>query len=225
MKQGQDEMKQGQDEMNQGQDEMNQGQDEMNQGQERMEQEMKKRQERMEQERKSGKEELKKDIVSVKEEFSNIIQEKINAIEDKVASFENKVISVETKVLKMEESIDKVREDIGKEFEQKFGKETECLEKEISHEHKESKVIFTPSLATIKLSTFDEKTSWQVYKTQFTMVAEANGWNPQAKAFHLASSLRGDAADILETLTEEQRHDFHALSSALELRFGEKCTK
>ncbi|KAF8770190.1 hypothetical protein HNY73_017752 [Argiope bruennichi] len=159
-------------------------------------------------EMKSGQEELKKDIVSVKEEFSNIIQEKMNATEDKVASFENKV-----------------REDIGKEFEQKFGKEIESLKKQISHEHEESKVIFTPSLATIKLSTFDGKTSWQVYKTQFTMVAEANGWNPQAKAFHLATSLRGDAADILETLTEEQRHDFQALSSALELRFGEKCTK
>ncbi|KAF8793548.1 hypothetical protein HNY73_005013 [Argiope bruennichi] len=57
------------------------------------------------------------------------------------------------------------------------------------------------------------------------MVAEANGWNPQAKAFHFAASLRGDAADILETLTEEQRHDFQALSSALELRFREKCAK
>ncbi|KAF8786035.1 Retrovirus-related Pol polyprotein like [Argiope bruennichi] len=197
---------------------------------------MKQGQERLEQEMKSGQEELKKDIVSVKEEFSNIIQEKMNAIEDKVASFENNVISVESKVLKMEESIDKkvrenieinilkmgesldkkVREDIGKEFEQKFGKEIESLNKQISHEHEESKVIFTPSLATIKPSTFDGKTSWQVYKTQFTIVAEANGWNPQAKVFHFATSLRGDAADILETLTEEQRQDFQALSSALE---------
>ncbi|GFS39097.1 gag-Pol polyprotein [Nephila pilipes] len=57
------------------------------------------------------------------------------------------------------------------------------------------------------------------------MVAEANGWNSQVKAFHLAASLRGDAADILETLPEAQRHDFQALSGSLELRFGRKCTK
>ncbi|KAF8771901.1 hypothetical protein HNY73_019266 [Argiope bruennichi] len=177
------------------------------------------------------------DSLHLKDGVFNTATEKMNAIEDKVASLQNKVISVEIKVLKMEESIDKkvrenieinilkmeesldkkVREDIGKEFEQKFGKEIENLKKQISHEHEESKVIFTPSLATIKLSTFDRKASWQVYKTQFTMVAEANGWNPQAKAFHLAASFRGDAGDILETLTEEQRHDFQALPCALEL--------
>ncbi|GFT80080.1 retroviral-like aspartic protease 1 [Nephila pilipes] len=54
---------------------------------------------------------------------------------------------------------------------------------------------------------------------------EANGWNPRAKAFHLAISLRGDVADILETLPEQQKSDFQALSGALELRFGGKCTK
>ncbi|GFS51526.1 gag-Pol polyprotein [Nephila pilipes] len=57
------------------------------------------------------------------------------------------------------------------------------------------------------------------------MAAEANGWNSRVKTFHLAASLRGDAADILETLPEEQRHDFQALSGALEQRFGGKCTK
>ncbi|GFT50429.1 gag-Pol polyprotein [Nephila pilipes] len=57
------------------------------------------------------------------------------------------------------------------------------------------------------------------------MVEEANGWNSRVKAFHLAASLRGDASDILETLSEEQRHDFQALSSALELRFGGIFTK
>ncbi|GFS65171.1 retrovirus-related Pol polyprotein from transposon 412 [Nephila pilipes] len=57
------------------------------------------------------------------------------------------------------------------------------------------------------------------------MVAEANGWNSRFKAFHLAASLRGDTANIFETFPEEQRHDFQALSGALELRFGGKCTK
>ena len=48
---------------------------------------------------------------------------------------------------------------------------------------------------------------------------------PSVKAFHLAASLRGDAADILKTLSEAQRYNFDSLSSALEPRFGEKCRK
>ncbi|GFS72892.1 uncharacterized protein NPIL_505231 [Nephila pilipes] len=100
----------------------------------------------------------------------------------------------------------------------------EGLKKQTSKGHEESKGAFMPSLTTIKLLTFDRKTSWQVHKTQFKMVAEANGWNSRVKVFHLAASLRGDAADILETLPEKQRNDFQALSGGLELLFGGKCT-
>ncbi|KAF8784305.1 hypothetical protein HNY73_010001 [Argiope bruennichi] len=46
-----------------------------------------------------------------------------------------------------------------------------------------------------------------------------------SQSVSLAASIRGDVADVLETLTERQRHDFQALLSALELRCGEKCTK
>ncbi|GFW86889.1 gag-Pol polyprotein [Trichonephila clavipes] len=81
------------------------------------------------------------------------------------------------------------------------------------------------SKPSIKLSTYDGKSSWQVYKTQFSIVADANQWDSQTKACQLAASLRADAADILQTLPETQRLDFDALVNALELRFGEKCVK
>ncbi|KMQ82254.1 hypothetical protein RF55_23637 [Lasius niger] len=81
------------------------------------------------------------------------------------------------------------------------------------------------SRPSLKVSTYDGKTSWQVYKTQFSIVADANGWDEETKACHLAASLRADAADILQSLSEHQRRDFEALSGALELRFGEKCVK
>ena len=79
-----------------------------------------------------------------------------------------------------------------------------------------------PSKAIIKTSTFDGNLSWQVYKTQFTIVSEANLWSPRVKPFHFASALRGDAVDILETFSEAQRHTFDFLSRAHELWFGEK---
>ncbi|GFT33576.1 retrovirus-related Pol polyprotein from transposon 412 [Trichonephila clavipes] len=81
------------------------------------------------------------------------------------------------------------------------------------------------SKPSIKLSTYDGKSSWQVYKTQFSIVVDANQWDSQTKACQLAASLRADAADILQTLPETQRLDFDALVNALELRFGEKCVK
>ncbi|GFS42776.1 gag-Pol polyprotein [Nephila pilipes] len=134
-------------------------------------------------------------------------------------TMENKVTSVENKVLKIEESLEKkVRENIEEALEN-MNKEIEGLKKQMPNGHEEPKRVFMSSLAKIKLLSFDGKTSRQVYKTQFTMVAEVNGWNPRVQAFHMAASLRGEAADILETLPQEQRHDFQALSSALELRY------
>ncbi|GFX29994.1 retrovirus-related Pol polyprotein from transposon 412 [Trichonephila clavipes] len=66
------------------------------------------------------------------------------------------------------------------------------------------------SKPSIKLSTYDGKSSWQVYKTQFSIVADANQWDSHTKACQLAASLRADAADILQTLPETQRLDFDA---------------
>ena len=106
---------------------------------------------------------------------------------------------------------------------EKINKKIKNSEKQVSN--KEAKKPLMPSQAIIKPLTFDRKTSWQVYKRQFMMVAEANGWISSAKPFHLAASLRRDAADILQMLSEAQRHNFDSLSSAFELRFGGKCTK
>ena len=91
--------------------------------------------------------------------------------------------------------------------------------------NEEVKMSLMPSQAINKPSTFDGNTSGPVYKMQFTMVSKANGWSHSAEAFHLAFSLRGGAADIFETFSGAQRHNFDSLLRALELRFSEKCTK
>ncbi|GFS95350.1 retrovirus-related Pol polyprotein from transposon 412 [Nephila pilipes] len=84
-----------------------------------------------------------------------------------------------------------------------------------------------PNIAklNIKISSYDGKTSWQVYKTLFSIVANGNGWDPLTKARQLAASLRTEAADVLRTVPEEEQLNFEALTEALELRFGEKCLK
>ncbi|GFT86711.1 retrovirus-related Pol polyprotein from transposon 412 [Trichonephila clavipes] len=112
---------------------------------------------------------------------------------------------------------------VDKKFEEMEGRIESVENKFEDMESKlEAKIFEKPS---IKLSTYDGKSSWQVYKTQFSIVADANQWDSQTKACQLAASLRADAADILQTLPETQRLDFDALVNALELRFGEKCVK
>ncbi|GFU33818.1 retrovirus-related Pol polyprotein from transposon 412 [Nephila pilipes] len=80
------------------------------------------------------------------------------------------------KEFNIEESLEKKIREIIEEALENANKEIEGLKEQISHE--EPKGAIMPSLATIKLLTFDGKTPWPVYKTQFTMVAEANGSRP-----------------------------------------------
>lgn len=77
----------------------------------------------------------------------------------------------------------------------------------------------------IKASVYDGKTAWSVYKTQFDLIASANDWDDTTKAYQLTASLRGEAADILQTIPENKRADLFCLTSALELRYGEKHLK
>lgn len=71
-------------------------------------------------------------------------------------------------------------------------------------------------------SPFDGKMPWDVYHTQFELLAQLNGWSEGEKAAHLAVSLREDAATVLTNLPESKRQDYATLTSALECRFGTK---
>ncbi|GFU14597.1 uncharacterized protein TNCV_406541 [Trichonephila clavipes] len=72
---------------------------------------------------------------------------------------------------------------------------------------------------------YDGKTNWEVYKTQFSIISESNGWTEGAKACQLAASLRGEAAEILQTLSDTEQLNLNSLYKALDLRFGQKYSK
>ncbi|GFT94567.1 uncharacterized protein TNCV_3266651 [Trichonephila clavipes] len=88
-----------------------------------------------------------------------------------------------------------------------------------------SPVPLTASPVSVKLSTCDGKTNWEVYKTQLSIISEANGWTEGVKACQLAASLRGEAAEILQTLRDTERLNLNSLYNALDLRFGHKYSK
>ncbi|GFV07488.1 gag-Pol polyprotein [Trichonephila clavipes] len=118
---------------------------------------------------------------------------RIESVENK---FENKFVDIENK--------------FENKFEDMESKLEKLKQKVMTGQGDEFKFQAPYSKPSIKLSTYDGKSSWQVYKTQFSIVADANQWDSQTKACQLAASLRADAADILQTLPETQRLDFDA---------------
>ncbi|GFW97565.1 uncharacterized protein TNCV_880621 [Trichonephila clavipes] len=68
----------------------------------------------------------------------------------------------------------------------------------------------------VKLSTYDGKTNWEIYKTQFSIIFEAYGWTEGAKACQLAASLRREATEILQTLPDTERLNLNSLYNALD---------
>ncbi|KAJ8939199.1 hypothetical protein NQ318_019440 [Aromia moschata] len=68
---------------------------------------------------------------------------------------------------------------------------------------------------------FDGKSSWVNYLRQFEAAAKANGWSLAEKATALTLALRGDATDILQTLSLEEQEDYHQLVRHLEMRYGQ----
>ncbi|GFW47080.1 hypothetical protein TNCV_55331 [Trichonephila clavipes] len=181
----------------------------------------------------ANKEELKSDLKGIGDKLTTMdkkfeeMEGRIESVENK---FENKFVDIENKFenkfedmeSKLEAKIFEKVEDVSISFRSDLEK---LKQKVMTGQGDEFKFQAPYSKPSIKLSTYDGKFSWQVYKTQFSIVAGANQWDSQTKACQLAASLRADAADILQTLPETQRLDFDALVNALELRFGEKCVK
>ncbi|GFU98105.1 uncharacterized protein TNCV_1491291 [Trichonephila clavipes] len=81
------------------------------------------------------------------------------------------------------------------------------------------------SPVSVKLYTYDRKTSWEVYKIQFCIISEANGWTEKIKACQLVASLRGKSAEVLQTLPDTKRLNLNTLYNDLDLRFGQKYSK
>ncbi|GFT49814.1 retrovirus-related Pol polyprotein from transposon 412 [Trichonephila clavipes] len=169
--------------------------------------------------------EMKSELTANKEELKSDLK----GIGDKLTTMDKKFEEMEGRIESVENKFENKFVDKENKFENKFedmeSKLEKLKQKVMTGQGDEFKFQAPYSKPSIKLSTYDGKSSWQVYKTQFSIVADANQWDSQTKACQLAASLRADAADILQTLPETQRLDFDALVNALELRFGEKCVK
>ena len=72
-----------------------------------------------------------------------------------------------------------------------------------------------------KPNPYDGKISFPLYRTQFDMVAELNGWSESDKARYLTACLQGQALTVLNTLSASERVDYQRLTAALTERFDQ----
>ncbi|XP_049310621.1 uncharacterized protein LOC125778133 [Bactrocera dorsalis] len=77
----------------------------------------------------------------------------------------------------------------------------------------------------LKAPTFDGSIPFQIFKLQFEKTAMANNWNTADKVASLFVSLKGPAAEILQTIPDCERDNYEALMSAIERRYGSEHRK
>ncbi|KAJ8911359.1 hypothetical protein NQ315_011652 [Exocentrus adspersus] len=238
MKASQEQMKE---EMRRGQEEMKTGQEEMKVSQEEMKEDMKRGQEEMKEDMKRGQEEMKEDMKKsqrsqeemrraqeeLKQKLEAKLQETKSTIEDSNTKLEFKLKEFEEVV---EEEINQVKEEVKavegelshmKEDKKEINKKIEELETTVRQLStmgviKTEGTVTTPS--KVKVPTYDGKASWNTYLRQFEAVVR--NWREEDKATSLIAALRGEALEVLRTITEASPN-YATLTSALERRYGD----
>ncbi|KAG5888496.1 hypothetical protein JTB14_015741 [Gonioctena quinquepunctata] len=125
------------------------------------------------------------------------IKETISKLEKRINSAPSTEMVNENAMLDLSLNLDKVQEGI-----------------------KDVKVISEIGKLSMKPPQFDGKTPWANYRRQFEAAAKANGWNAGERAVALTLALRGEATNILRTLTAQEQEDYDQLIKHLELRYG-----
>ncbi|KAJ8962916.1 hypothetical protein NQ318_001327 [Aromia moschata] len=158
-------------------------------------------------------------------ENSSCLQKQIGEyVDGKFEEIENKLVTVEefqNKFLEVERKIATLNLESGEQQRvvntalKSPGSDIDRLSKpELSSPVEISKIRMKPPQ-------FDGKSSWVNYLRQFEAAARANGWSLAEKATALTLALRGDATDILQTLSPEEQDDYHQLVKHLEMRYGQ----
>ncbi|KAJ8943564.1 hypothetical protein NQ318_008267 [Aromia moschata] len=148
-------------------------------------------------------------------ENSSCLQKKIGEyVDGKFGEIENKFLEVERKIATLSLGSGEQQQVVNTALKSP-GSDIDRLSKpELNNYMEISKICMKPPQ-------FDGKSSWVNYLRQFEAAARANGWSLAEKATALTLALRGDATDILQTLSLEEQEDYHQLVRHLEMRYGQ----
>ncbi|KAJ8916354.1 hypothetical protein NQ315_005051 [Exocentrus adspersus] len=211
-----EEMKRGQEEMKEDMKKSQRSQEEMKSSQEELKQDIKKSQEDM----KRGQEEMKQKLEDKLQEMKTTIEDSNTKLENKLKEFEE---VVEEEISQVKEEVKAVEGELShmKEDKKEINKKIEDLETKVRQMSttgviKTEGTLTTPS--KVKVPTYDGKASWNTYLRQFEAVVR--NWREEDKATSLIAALRGEALEVLRTITETSPN-YATLTSALERRYGD----
>ncbi|KAJ8912157.1 hypothetical protein NQ315_006121 [Exocentrus adspersus] len=180
---------------------MKASQEQMKKGQEEMKEEIKKGQEEMKGDMKRGHEEMKQKLEDKLQEMKTTIEDSNTKLENKLKEFE----VVEEEINQVKEEVKAVEGELShiKEDKKEINKKIEDLETKVRQLSttgviKTEGTLTTPS--KVKVPTYDGKASWNTYLRQIEAVVR--NWREEDKATSLIAALRGEALEVLRTITE-----------------------
>ncbi|KAJ8912830.1 hypothetical protein NQ315_014413 [Exocentrus adspersus] len=178
---------------------------------------IKRGQEELKQDMRRAQEDMKANQEELKQKLEDKLQEMKTTIEDSNTKLENKLKEFEEAV---EEEINQVKEEV-KEDKKEINKKIEDLETKVRQLSttgviKTEGTLTTPS--KVKVPTYNGKASWNTYLRQFEAVVR--NWREEDKATSLIAALRGEALEVLRTITEASPN-YTVLTSALDRRYGD----
>ncbi|KAJ8911361.1 hypothetical protein NQ315_011654 [Exocentrus adspersus] len=191
------------------QEEMKKGQEEVKVSQEEMKEDMKASQEKLElklQEMKTTIEDSNTKLENKLKEFGEVVEEEINQVKEEVKAIEGELSHMKEDAKADKKEMNRKMEDLETKF--RLLSTTGVVKTEGT--------VTTPS--KVKVPTYDGKVSWNTYLRQFEAVVR--NWREEDKATSLIAALRGEALEVLRTITEASPN-YATLTSALERRYGD----
>lgn len=170
---------------------------------------------------KNGQEEMKNEIVDIKEEMKKEVMDVRDEIKDVKKEVKDEIKDVKEVVDKEIHSMKENMEALNKRIEE-WGRGREEDDRHIRPAPLTTQMVTSPGLARMKPPTFDGTSPWSTYHRQFEAAATANRWGKDEKATALVLALRGDASNVLQTITFSQQQDYEAVVRQMERRYGDK---
>ncbi|KAI5728107.1 hypothetical protein M8J77_011685 [Diaphorina citri] len=137
----------------------------------------------------------------------HVLEDRFKGMEDKVDSVDDRVRNFEDKLAEMSNNI--TRQVIGQV---------------VQHPPSSLSTVIPERAnpARMKPPVFDGQMAWSIFKRQFEAACECNLYSAKEKVTALMLSLRGPAADLIQTLPKDSNLTYDELVSVIERRFGDE---
>ncbi|KAJ8979623.1 hypothetical protein NQ317_015190 [Molorchus minor] len=164
--------------------------------------------------------------VNLEERLENKLSETKQQLDQKIREIESQFALLSSKTDlsppgAADKNVGEVNSSPNKDVKIKEGKESPACSVAGDKEQHSIRHTTCETKMRMKPPQFDGKTPWPNYLCQFEAAAKTNDWSMDEKATALTLALRGDATDILQTLSSAEQADYEQLIKHLEMRYGQ----